>query len=265
MSRSTPTTVVVTGAGSGLGAAVAVRLARGGSVVGVLDRDGDAARRVAGELGPEAVALVADTTDDASLDDALDTFASHTGTPAPDGVVCNAGVVAFGPLVELDAEEWRRVVEVNLTGTFLSARSGARRMLAAGRGGSIVTVTSINGVLPGPGAGAYGATKAGVARLTQQMALEWAADGIRVNAVAPGLIDAGMSSAVLADPGVRTARTAAVPLGRLGTGADVADVVAYLLSEESAYVTGAELLVDGGVALGALARLPRSAPGAADG
>jgi len=262
VSSTRPRAIVVSGAGTGLGADVAARLARDGVLVGVLDRDGDAARRTAEALQVRGLPLVADVTDEAALVAALDEFARLSGADAPDGAVCNAGVVRFGPLAEVGLDDWRQVVEVNLTGTFLTARSVARRMLDAGRPGSIVTVTSVNGVLPGPGAGAYGATKAAVARLTEQMALEWAHAGIRVNAVAPGLIDAGMSAAVLSDPEVRAARASAVPLGRLGTGVEVADAVAYLLSDESSYVTGTELLVDGGVGVSALARLPRSATAA---
>jgi NAD(P)-dependent dehydrogenase (short-subunit alcohol dehydrogenase family) len=250
-------TVVVTGAGHGLGAGIARSAHDAGWVVGVLDRDPAAADRVVNELGGDAVALVADTTAEHELEQALDAFAEATGVAAPDGLVANAGVVRFGPLASISAAEWRDVVDVNLTGTFLSARAVSRRMIAADSAGAIVTVTSMNGVAPGPNAGAYGATKAAVALLTQQMALEWAAHGIRANAVAPGLIDAGMSAPIYADRDIRSRRSASVPLGRLGTAEDVAGVVLFLLSDAAGYVTGTEVLVDGGVTSSIIGTLPR--------
>jgi NAD(P)-dependent dehydrogenase (short-subunit alcohol dehydrogenase family) len=149
------------------------------------------------------------------------------------------------------------VVDVNLTGTFVGARAAARRMIAAGVAGTIVNITSMNGVAPGPNAGAYGATKAAVALLTQQMALEWGPQGIRVNAVAPGLIDAGMSEPIYADPEFRERRGSKVPLGRLGTADDVAAVVLFLASSGAAYITGQNLLVDGGVTSNIIGQLPR--------
>ncbi len=250
-------TVLVTGAGRGLGASIAVAAVSDGWTVGVLDRDPERAAAVADGLGDTAVALGADITDATQIEAALDRFGAATGRAAPDGLVANAGIVRFGPLLDLDEDDWRAVVDVNLTGTFVTARAVARRLVDAGRPGSIVTVTSMNGVAPGPNAGAYGATKAAVARLSQQMALEWGGAGIRVNAVAPGLIDAGMSEPVYADPDIRRRRSGAVPLGRLGTGDDVAAAVLFLLSEESAYITGTELLVDGGVTMSIIGRLPR--------
>jgi NAD(P)-dependent dehydrogenase (short-subunit alcohol dehydrogenase family) len=149
------------------------------------------------------------------------------------------------------------VIDVNLVGTFVVSRAVARRWRDTSRGGSIVNVTSMNGVMPGPNAGAYGATKAAVALLTRQMALEWGVHGIRANAVAPGLIDAGMSAPVYADPEIRAIRTARVPLGRLGTAADIARAVLWLSSDEASYVTGQELVVDGGVTMSVIAGLPR--------
>lgn len=253
-------TVVVTGAGAGLGAAIAGAAADAGWTVGALDRDGDAAARTAATLGDRGVALTADTTDEAAVEAALDRLATATGRPAgdgPDALVANAGIVRFGPLLDAALADWRAVVDVNLTGTFVTARAVARRLVAAGRPGAIVAVTSMNGVVPGPNAGAYGATKAGVARLTQQMALEWGPHAIRVNAVAPGLIDGGMSAPIYADPEVRRRREERVPLGRLGTPADVAAVVLFLLSDAAAYVTGTEVLVDGGVTPSVIATLPR--------
>lgn len=251
--------LVVTGAANGLGAVIARAAVDGGWRVGVLDRDGDAAQGLAAELGPDAFALVADTTVEADVERALDRFAEATGSAAPDGLVANAGIVRFGPLAEVAVEDWRAVVDVNLTGTFITARSVARRMIGAGTPGSLVTVTSMNGVAPGPNAGAYGATKAGVALLTKQMALEWGAHGIRANAVAPGLIDAGMSEPIYAADDIRRQRAASVPLGRLGTARDVADAILFLLSDEAAYINGTELLVDGGVTPSIISTLPRPA------
>jgi NAD(P)-dependent dehydrogenase (short-subunit alcohol dehydrogenase family) len=225
--------------------------------VGVLDRDASAAALVADELGERAVALTADTTAEHEVDAALDRFADATGLPAPHGLVANAGVVRFGPLATVAIEDWRTVVDVNLTGTFITARAAARRMIDAATGGSLVMVTSMNGVVPGPNAGAYGATKAGVALLTQQMAVEWGPAGIRANAVAPGLIDGGMSAPIYADPAIREQRAARVPLGRLGATEDVADAVLFLLSDHAGYISGTELLVDGGVTPSIISTLPR--------
>ena len=255
--------VVVTGAGAGLGAAIARSAHEAGWTVGVLDRDGSAVEQLADELGERAVALAADTTDEAEVERALDRFADATGTPAPHGLVANAGIVRFSPLADVAIDDWRSVVEVNLTGTFIAARAAARRMLAAGTGGSLVALTSMNGVVPGPGAGAYGATKAGIALLVQQMAVEWGPSGIRANAVAPGLVDGGMSTPIYADADVRRRRESRVPLGRLGTPHDVAGAVLFLLSDDAAYVSGTERLVDGAVTPSLIATLPR--PSAVDG
>lgn len=241
---------IVTGAGQGIGAAIASALAAAGYRVGVLDRTRQAAETVAREL-PDAVALTADVSDERSVEAALESFAAP-----PDVLVNNAGIVRFGPLAGLSVEDWRAVVDVNLTGCFVTARAVALRMIAKGSG-AIVNITSMNGVAPGPNAGAYGATKAGVALLTQQMALEWGPQGVRVNAVAPGLIDAGMSAPIYADAEVRKARESKVPLGRLGRAEDVAQAVLFLASDAAGYVTGQNLLVDGGVTMGIIGQLPR--------
>ena len=251
--------MVVTGAGNGLGAAIAAAAADSGWQVGVLDVDEAAAAEVAAEIGSAAVALRADTANESDIEVALDRFADFIGRPAPDAFVAGAGVVRFGPLLDVTVADWRSVVDVNVTGTFISARAAARRMITAAQPGTIVNVTSMNGVAPGPNAGAYGTTKAAVGLLTQQMALEWGPQGIRVNAVAPGLIDAGMSEPIYADPEIRARRSARVPLRRLGTAAEVADVVLFLLSDGARYINGVELLVDGGVTASVLDSLPRPA------
>ncbi len=252
---STPAgTVLVTGAATGIGAGIASRFAVEGFRVGVFDIDGDAAERTASALPNQlGVALEGSTTDPSAVTAAFDAL----GTP--DVVVNNAGIVRFGPLADLELADWSSVVEVNLTGTFVVAQAAARRWMAEERGGPIVNLTSMNGVAPGPNAGAYGATKAAVALLTQQMALEWGPAGIRVNAVAPGLVDGGMSAPIYADAVTRAARTARVPLGRLGVVEDVAEAVWWLASAHSSYVTGQQLLVDGGVTMGVISGLPRPA------
>ena len=188
--------MLVTGGARGLGAAIARAAIGAGYRVGVLD-----------VTAVEGVAsFVGSVTDEAAVDATLDAF----GTP--DVVVNNAGIVRFGPLVDLALDDLRAVVDVNLVGTFVVARAAARRWIAAGQPGCIVNVTSMNGVAAGPNAGAYGATKAAVALLTAQMALEWGRFGIRVNAVAPGLIDAGMSEPIYADPATRRAREEVLPV-----------------------------------------------------
>lgn len=241
--------LLVTGAAAGIGAEIARAAAGAGYRVGVLDTDGPGAERTAAAI-PGAVALEASVTDEAQVEAALDAF----GTP--EVLVNNAGIVRFGPLLEHEAASFRSVVEVNLVGTFLCGRAAARRMAAAG-GGRIVNVASMNGIVPGPNAGAYASTKAGIMMLTQQMALEWSRLGIRVNCVAPGLIDGGMSAPIHADPELRAERELAVPRGRLGTTADIARAVLWLASDGADYVAGQTLLVDGGVTMSILSHLPR--------
>lgn len=252
-----PKTLIVTGAGNGLGAAIAQAAAVAGWRVGVLDLDGSAAQDVAKQIGHESVALRADIAQELSVQEALEQFAQVTSSAAPDALICNAGIVRFGPLLNASLEDFRQVVDVNLTGTFITARAVARRMIAAEQPGSIVTVTSINGVAPGPNSGAYGSTKAAVALLTQQMALEWGLFGIRANAIAPGLINAGMSESIYADDEIRARRESRVPLRRLGAAEEVAAAALFLLSDAASYISGTELLVDGGVTMSVIASLPR--------
>ena len=240
--------MVVTGGAAGLGASIGAAAVAAGYRVGLYDVDAERVQQTVESLDG-AVGLVGSTDDAAAVETALDRF----GTP--DVLVSNAGIVRFGPLVDLAEADWRSAVDVNLTGTFLTGRAVARRMLA-GSGGAIVNISSMNGVAAGPNSGAYGPTKAAVGLLTEQMALEWA-PSIRVNAVAPGLIDAGMSEQVYADPVTREARESRVPLGRLGRADDVAAAVLWLASDEAGYVTGQTLLVDGGVTGAIITTLPR--------
>lgn len=242
---------VVTGAGHGIGAVIAGLAAKSGYRVAVWDIDGAAAARVAADIGDACVASRVDVADEASVQAAVDALPE-----APHLLVNSAGVVRFGPLLDLALADWELAVRVNVTGTFVVGRAVARRMAAAG-GGAIVNLASINGIAAAPNAGAYSTTKAGVAMLGEHMAMEWAGLGIRVNTVAPGLINAGMSDAIYADPEVRRLREARVPLGRLGSAEDVAETVLFLGSEKASYITGQLIAVDGGITKGALLGMAR--------
>jgi NAD(P)-dependent dehydrogenase (short-subunit alcohol dehydrogenase family) len=239
---------LITGAGSGIGAVLAAQAAQRGYRVGVLDNDEAKARAVASKLDG-AVALAADVTDEASVERAVAEF----GTP--DLLVNNAAVTLFGSLIEQGVAGFRKVVDINLMGTFIPAWIVGRRMVARGSG-VVVNLTSINAITPRPNTGAYPTTKAAVAKLTEQMALEWGPAGVRVNSVAPGFIDAGMSAPFYADPEVRKERGSRVPAGRLGAAEDIAAAVLFLASDEASYINGHQLVVDGGVVHSLLAQMP---------
>ena len=243
-------TAIVTGAAGDIGAAIAGVLAGAGYKVGVLDLDEARVREVASKIAG-AMPLVASVTDEASVEAALDAFGA-----IPDLVVNNAGIVRFGYLFDQSLEDFRRVLDVDLVGIFVVARACARRMVTRGSG-AIVNITSIGGMATGTNAGAYPAAKAGAAKLTEQMALEWGPQGIRVNAIAPGFIDGGMSAGFFKDPKIRARRGNAVPLRRLGTPEDVAQAVLFLGSDAASYISGQHVAVDGGVVKSVLQQLPR--------
>ena len=242
---------IVTGGANGIGRVIVNQLASEGWHVGILDLNvADVEREE--KLPKNCVAISADVSDVNSVEKAIKQFGS-----TPDLLVNNAGIVRFGPLLTLAQSEFEAVVRVNLIGTFTISRQVAALMVADGKPGNIISITSMNGVVPGPNSGAYTSTKAGVALLTKQMALEWGPHGIRVNSIAPGLIDAGMSNAVHADLEIREAREKRIPLRRLGTAQDIANLVSFLASEQSSYITGENILVDGGVTMSILSTLPR--------
>ena len=242
---------IVTGGAHGIGRVIVNQLASEGWHVGILDLNVADVERDE-KLPKNCVAISADVSDVNSVEKAIKQFGS-----TPDLLVNNAGIVRFGPLLTLAQSEFEAVVRVNLIGTFTVSRQVAALMVADGKPGNIISITSMNGVVPGPNSGAYTSTKAGVALLTKQMALEWGPHGIRVNSIAPGLIDAGMSNAVHADLEIREAREKRIPLRRLGTAQDIANLVSFLASEQSSYITGENILVDGGVTMSILSTLPR--------
>ncbi len=242
---------IVTGGGSGLGADIARALSAAGYRVGILDRLREEAEALAAEL-ENSKAVEADVTDAASVASAFEQFGD-----APDLLVNNAGIVRFGALEEQSPEDYAATVGVNFLGACYCARAVAPRMLERGSG-HIINITSVNGVHPAPGIGLYGGTKAAMACMTQAMALEWGPRGLRVNAIAPGFIDAGMSKPIYENPRAREVRAGGVPLRRLGEASDITEAVLFLDSPGAGYICGHELVVDGGVINSVLSHLPRS-------
>ncbi|MQA78825.1 MAG: glucose 1-dehydrogenase [Streptosporangiales bacterium] len=237
---------VVTGAGSGIGRACALRLAGAGAAVTLLDADGASAAKTRGaieEAGGTALDLTADVTDEAQVTRAV---AEATDRIGPPRVLVNAaGIVVRKALLETTLDEWRRVVDVNLTGYFVLLKRVVPAMAAAG-GGAIVQVASIAGHV-GYGFPSYTAAKGGVLAITRQLAAELAPQRIRINSVSPGVVHTGLNRDTLATEEIRSATVAATPWGRIGEPDDIAAAVAYLASPAADYVTGTDLVVDGGM------------------
>jgi NAD(P)-dependent dehydrogenase (short-subunit alcohol dehydrogenase family) len=254
--------IVVTGAGGGLGRCIAQRVAERGAVVGALDIDLDAARRTADDLlarGLQADAVGCDVTDGDSVNAAAEDLEERHG-PCH-GLVNNAGILTKAPLAEETLEAWERTMAVNLRGYFLCLRRFGAAMREQGRG-SIVNIASIGATVPTVGAGAYCVSKAGVVALTRQAALEWGPSGVRVNAVSPGFMKTNMTEDRYAVSGLEERRAQMIPLGRIAPVEEVAAVVAFLLGDDAGYVTGRDVVVDGGFLHTTTLRVPQ--PGAAD-
>ena len=242
-------TALVTGAARGIGLAVARAYAGQGARVVLADLDETATRDAAREIGAEGIAL--DVTNEAATEAAFDALAKRGLAPAV--VVPNAGILHLAPVNEMAAERFRAVVEVNLTGAFLTARAAARRM---GEGGRIVLTASLFGVRGGAGNAAYAASKFGMVGLMESMAADLAPRGIAVNAVAPGQIATEMMEALVrtrlaqGQPDPRERLLARIPMGRMGTPEELAGTYVWLASPLSGYVTGQTIVVDGGWQVG---------------
>ena len=233
---------LITGAASGIGKASALALARAGAQVLVADLNeqaGQAAVAQIAEQGGDARFVACDVTDEVSVAAAVG-FALETYGQL-DIMVNNAGILsATAPLIDSQAEDWDRNYFINLRGVFFGVKHAARAML--GRGGSIVNIASVAGMGAAPKLGPYGATKAAVIQLTQTAALELARSNIRVNAICPGWADTPLIDAL-----DRSRLERQIPLGRLVQPAEIADMVVYLCSDASAFVTGSAFRIDGGI------------------
>jgi len=239
--------VLVAGAGGGIGSAGAEGLAREGAAVVCTDIDAAAAEAVAARIraaGGRASAFALDVRDRAAVDDAVTAAVRTFGRL--DVLVDCAGVSHGGNFLDLDHGEWERVIAVNLTGMFHLGQVAARQMVRQGGGGSIINVTSQLAEVARPERAAYVASKGGGRSLTHAMALDLAPHGIRVNAIAPGPTLTGLTRASYADPERRRATIAQIPLGRLGDPQDLVGAILFLASDESRWMTGSTLTVDGG-------------------
>lgn len=242
--------VIITGGACGIGFETARILNERGWSPHLIDLRREALVEACSKLGlPVDTTFALNVTDEAAVEEAVVAIAAR-GRIA--GVVNCAGIGADKPLTETSVDEFRRIIEVNLTGTFIVSRAAARHWLAKGEQGAIVNISSISGMIGNKGRSAYGASKGAVNTMTMVLANELGPAGIRVNAVAPGPIDTALARAIHTDD-VRQQWHARVPLRRYGEPHEIARVVAFLLSDEASYVNGHILAADGGFVTAGLA------------
>ncbi|HEV7858970.1 MAG TPA: SDR family oxidoreductase [Pyrinomonadaceae bacterium] len=242
---------LVTGSNSGIGRAIALRLAQEGAAVAInYVTHPEAADEVVKQImdgGGKALAVQADISDEAQVDEM---FARVTGEFGGLNImVNNAGMETFHTFLEMPAEAWRKVIEVDLTGAFLCAQRAARVMVQSGAGGAIVNITSVHQVIPWGGYAHYCAAKAALDMLTKTAALELANQKVRVNTVAPGAIATPINQNVWSNPESLKDLLRKIPTERMGQPEEIASVVAFLCSDDASYVTGASLFADGGMTL----------------
>jgi NAD(P)-dependent dehydrogenase (short-subunit alcohol dehydrogenase family) len=233
---------VITGGGSGIGAATARRLVGEGARVVLADRNPDALAGIAGELGTAVVTEVVDVTIEADVERMVARAVGELG--GLDVAVNAAGFGTFGFVADHPLDEWRAVLDTCLTGGFLCVKHEGAAMRERGAG-AIVNIASINSRVPATGMAAYCAAKAGVEMLTRVAAMELGAHGVRVSAVGPGFVDTPLTAFTQAVPQIRDAYIDATPLGRAGQPEDIADAVAFLASDDGRWVSGDTLFVDG--------------------
>ena len=236
---------IVTGAGTGIGRAISFLFAREGAKVAVADIDVGAAEATVAEIaetGVSALAIEADVTEAAGVENMM--RATVTTYGHLDVLINNAGVGTDGDVVELPEKEWQRILDVNLKGVFLCCKYAIPAMKKSG-GGSIVNIASTAAFVGGSVSCVYPASKAGVVALSKSTALRYAHNNIRVNCVCPGHVDTALTY-TLKDPEVKAALIRKYPLGRLGAPEEIANAVLFIASDEASFITGTELIVDGG-------------------
>ena len=245
MSDASPKVALVTGAARGIGLAVAKRFLAEGWRTALLDIDSELLHAAVDALddSDRTLAIHCDVSDAAAVAAAIAQVSAHFGRL--DALVNNAGIAVFTPILETSDHDWNRVLAVNLTGPFLCTKAAVPLMREHG-GGTIVNITSISAVRASTLRSAYGTSKAGLAHLTKQLAVELASLGIRVNGVAPGPVETAMAKAVHT-PEIRADYHDAIPLNRYGLEEELAEAVFFLCSDRSSYITGQILAVDGGL------------------
>jgi NAD(P)-dependent dehydrogenase (short-subunit alcohol dehydrogenase family) len=240
-----PARVIVTGAAQGIGRAVALRLATAGMHIAIWDVQAEGVEETAKlcrEQGATARAWQVDVGEGEQIEAAVAAFEREWGKP--DGLVNNAGIFPRARALDMKLTEWERVLRVNLTGTFICARAVAARMKDAG-GGAIVNTASGRALAGAANGAHYAATKGGIISLTKSLAHDWAGYGIRVNCIIPGITDTAQPRVEMGDNELYAAGSR-IPLGRIGQPQDIAAVVAFLLSDDAAYMTGQSVAVNGG-------------------
>jgi meso-butanediol dehydrogenase/(S,S)-butanediol dehydrogenase/diacetyl reductase len=235
---------LVTGGASGIGAAAARHFANAGAQVMIGDIQQELGQSVAKEIGDAASFQPVDVTELSQVESLTNAAVEAFGRL--DFVFNNAGIGSFGETPDLDPEQWRRVIDVDLHSVFYGCRAAIPHLRAAG-GGAIVNTASISGLGADYGFSAYNAAKGAVVNYTRTLAIDHGKEGIRVNAVCPGPIDTPLASILVDNDQIRAMYDAAIPLGRVGVADEVASVVMFLCSEDARYVTGQALAIDGGI------------------
>lgn len=238
---------LVTGASRGIGLAIATELARRGASIAITGRKAEALEAAAAPLRAEGAAVLSVACNQGNVADIDGLFEQldRQGFTADIAIINAATNPIMAPLLDTEPAAWQKILDVNLTGAWLTIRHAARRMSARGKG-SVVVITSVAGLDPIPGLGAYSVSKAGLIGLTKALARELAPAGVRVNALAPGLVETKFSAALFHDQKLYERWLANIPLGRHGQPQDIAGAALFLASDASAYVTGQVLVVDGG-------------------
>ncbi|MFV0492215.1 MAG: SDR family NAD(P)-dependent oxidoreductase [Pseudorhodobacter sp.] len=244
---------VITGAGGGIGQALARGFAGAGARVVLLDRDCTLTGPLAEELDGNAIALACDLANPEEISGVALRIDTEGGA---DILVNCAAILRPGALEALKTDDWSAMLSVNLTGYLTAAQAFGRGMLAR-QSGALIHIASISASQPQPHSGAYSASKAATVMMSRQLAYEWGPRGVRSNCVSPGLVMTPLSAGFYADPEVRVQREAMVPLRRIGSVEDMTEAALFLASDRAAYITGQEIVVDGGLSQGLMGLVPR--------